>query len=69
MPHCAACTLELDNDRGLCPHHDVRSADQWAASNKIWCDYFHRRIPIPRLTKAERDEEVWAYPGEAADAA
>jgi hypothetical protein len=44
----------LDGD--LCPHHPLMFEDEWAAVNRIMCDFFHRGQVPARLSLAERDE-------------
>ncbi len=60
MAICAACMTRLDGDAQLCLHHHAVFGDNWAEANRVWCNYFHRGEPIPRLSVAERDEEVVA---------
>jgi len=66
MSLCASCGLSLTGDARLCPHHHCITGDDWAASNRIWCGYFHRRQPIPRLPEALRDDGFWTNAGGAA---
>ena len=51
---CSACGLELSNGLELCPHHPVAFASSWASSNRLQCDFFHRRLiegrKVPRRT-------------------
>lgn len=62
MSLCASCgTQIISGDRALCAHHDgVYDSTKWADRNRVWCDYFHRRVPIPRLAAIDREEDVWA---------
>jgi hypothetical protein len=39
--------------------------DDWAAANRIMCDFFHRKKVPPRLTRPEREDDFW-HAGEAA---
>jgi hypothetical protein len=49
MSLCASCGLEIIDGSELCRHH-VPLADEWAQSNRIMCDFFHRkRIPPARF--------------------
>lgn len=71
---CAYCGLENqtprrdvivvgvgEEDAYLCPHHTLDwEKDGWSDGNRIYCDYFHRGIPIPRLSVEERDDNFWA---------
>lgn len=67
MSLCASCGLQLSGDAALCPHHHVNySGEDWAAGNRIMCDFFHRGIVPPRVPEPERREnetetEPWAY--------
>jgi hypothetical protein len=44
----------LSNGLELCPHHPVAFARSWASSNRLQCDFFHRRLiegrKVPRRT-------------------
>lgn len=66
MSLCASCGLRMSGDTALCPHHHAVYGDQWAVTNRIWCDYFHRERPLPRLPQSERDDDFWAHTGEVA---
>lgn len=59
MSACAQCGLQLGHDAALCQHHHVASADDWAAVNRIMCDFLHRRKPLPRLQPSEREDNHW----------
>jgi len=42
---CAICGLESASlSTELCPHHDCVYGDNWSQSNRIQCDFFHRKI-------------------------
>ena len=61
MAICASCGLQLTGDTPLCIHHPSVSGDEWAVSNRIWCDFFHRAMVPQRLTVEERTEDYfWA---------
>jgi hypothetical protein len=62
MTLCASCRTQLPDEEGLCRHHDSAYGDQWAASNRIMCDFLHRKKVPPRLEPAERDNEFSEYP-------
>jgi hypothetical protein len=47
MSLCLFCGLEVWGGNEICSHYYLRSLD-WAKSNKIWCDYFHRGVEIQR---------------------
>jgi hypothetical protein len=56
MSLCASCGLEIIDGSELCRHH-VPLADEWAQSNRIMCDFFHRkRIPARAVPDPAADE-------------
>lgn len=59
--HCPSCNMQ----GAFCSHHASDQADQWALSNRIMCDFFHRGIVPPRLPVAERGE-FWETASDAA---
>ena len=64
---CAACGVETPDAEGLCRHdHGYGYDEQWAAVNRILCDFLHRKKVPARLTPTERDDECWAHFGEMA---
>ncbi len=65
MSICASCGLNLSGDAGLCSHHHLVYGDDWALSNKIMCDFFHRGKIPRRLDRVNRDDDFWAHCGEA----
>jgi|RhiMetdeSRZDD1v2_1073273.scaffolds.fasta_scaffold2490802_1 hypothetical protein len=66
MSLCASCGMRLAGDAALCPHHHfVYGHDDWAVTNRIICDFLHRKKVPSRLTPSERDDS-WAYTSEAA---
>ena len=54
MSRCAQCGFELEASFELCPHHHVRDED-WAASNRIMCDFLHRGKEPARLPGSARE--------------
>jgi hypothetical protein len=69
MSLCAFCGIELFGIPGLCPHHHAAYDNRWATANRIMCDLIHRKKAPPRLSFAERADDVWApYADEAASA-
>jgi hypothetical protein len=66
MSLCASCGLQLTGGASLCPHHHCVYGDDWAAANRIMCDFFHRGKIPPRLPQGEREDDFWAHAGEAA---
>ncbi len=56
MSLCASCGLEIIDGSELCRHH-VPLADDWARSNRIMCDFFHRRrLPARVIAEGCADE-------------
>lgn len=62
MSYCAFCGLQLSSDAALCPHHHLIYGDDWAATNRIMCDWFHRHIEPTRLHPINRDDSFWQAP-------
>jgi hypothetical protein len=61
MSTCASCGQPLVDEGGLCAHHYSDSEDGWAASNRLMCDFIHRkRIPL-RLSFERRSDGVWTH--------
>ena len=58
MSTCASCGLVLASDVALCPHHHVTN-DEWAAGNRVMCNFIHRHIVPARLSAEERSDEFW----------
>lgn len=68
--HCGACGLVISGTVALCPHHTCGYDDEWAAVNRIMCDFLHRRIAPPRAPMDARWEDASiAERAEAAGAA
>ncbi|HYE19702.1 MAG TPA: hypothetical protein VEA69_14725 [Tepidisphaeraceae bacterium] len=55
---CSQCGCALPGDVDLCTYHHTVYGDDWAVANRIMCDLFHRGKIPPRLTAAERAEDV-----------
>ena len=57
---CAFCTIENYGNQELCGHH-TQLLDNWAAYNKAYCDYFHRKVPLPRAPDEDfkPEESIW----------
>ena len=48
MSLCVACGLALPEEHGeLCLNHTYAIADDWAQTNKVMCDFFHRQVIPP----------------------
>ena len=58
MSLCASCGLEVTGNSGLCPHHHT-ICDDWAASNRAMCNFFHRGIVPTRLDKDKREDDPY----------
>ena len=59
VSRCASCGIETSDEIGLCPHHQsVHGARDWAAANRIMCDFFHRQRVPRRLLEADRGDDV-----------
>jgi len=41
---CAQCGEPTFGSAGLCTYHDSGHGDNWAAGNRIMCDFLHRGI-------------------------
>lgn len=52
LARCASCTLKLRGDEELCSHNHVVYGDDWAAVNRIMCDFFHRNSAPKRVRHA-----------------
>ena len=63
MSLCVSCGVMNPDGVEVCPHHHNVYGDDWAASNRVWCDFFHRGIVPKRLTVAERDDDFWYHAG------
>ena len=57
MSLCASCGLQLSDDSSLCPHHHCAYGTEWSVTNRIFCDFFHRGIVLPRLREEERRDD------------
>lgn len=55
MPVCALCGI-TNATVVLCAHHTYEHGTTWSQANKIWCDLFHRGIPITRLPEQDRED-------------
>ena len=57
---CAMCGIgTYDERQALCSHHTVGD-EGWSISNRVMCDFFHRKKLLPRLTEVERADDFWA---------
>ena len=54
---CVLCGAENADEAFLCRHHTVGDQD-WAAVNRLFCDFVHRGIPPVYPVMAEA-EEPW----------
>jgi hypothetical protein len=60
MSLCPSCGLEIIDRSGLCRHH-LSQGDGWAESNRIMCDFVHRKKIPARLGSADRADEFWMH--------
>jgi hypothetical protein len=58
---CLICGIRILASWGVCPHHTMLHDDNWARGNKVYCDFFHRGIVLPRLPEKTRDEVEWYW--------
>jgi hypothetical protein len=58
MSLCALCGLTVPDGAGVCAHHQ-NGDDDWASTNRIMCDFFHRQRIPSRLGARERDDDFW----------
>jgi hypothetical protein len=58
---CTLCRATVSSGTELCLYHLGTEANDWAATNRIMCDFFHRKKLPPRLAPEQRDEEVMSY--------
>lgn len=56
MITCVMCGSEAPDGGALCAHHLFGIADEWAATNRVMCDFVHRGVVPRRLSREERDE-------------
>lgn len=54
---CALCGQQMADGMSLCPGHHNGTDAAWAAVNRIMCDFVHRGIAAPRLSRSERGIE------------
>lgn len=60
MALCALCGSGLSGPEVVCGHHAAVYDDGWAQSNRVMCDFFHRKQIVPRLAPGERVDTVLA---------
>lgn len=65
--HCPVCSLAVVG-HAMCQHHPVGVEPSWATANKIWCDFFHRQVPITRLSESDRDDDPFTLNSGGSDA-
>ena len=59
MSVCASCGVSLPTNSFICPHHLIALGEDWSRANKIWCDYLHRGVEIPRLHPEPLTSDMW----------
>lgn len=47
MSLCAYCGHPTSGSAGLCAHHALYDDADWAAGNRVMCDFVHRGIVSP----------------------
>jgi hypothetical protein len=65
MNRCASCRAEIPEVMLLCPHHHAGDIG-WSATNRIMCDLLHRGAVPPRVSAAERADDLRGCLREAA---
>ncbi len=61
MSRCAVCAVPLTGRRrGLCSFHEGGWGRDWAAENRILCDFVHRGMAPQRLPAEERSRGLHA---------
>ena len=60
MSVCACCGLAITDSSELCRYH-LSNGDGWAQTNRIMCDFVHRRKIPARLAPDNRPDEFWAH--------
>lgn len=60
MSLCASCGCQT-GDNGICTFHHTVYGDDWAITNRIMCDLFHRGVVPPRLALEHRADETYGY--------
>jgi hypothetical protein len=56
MSACVLCGLEVRDDVALCAHHLFGNEEDWAACNRVMCDFVHRGVTPRRLPREQREE-------------
>lgn len=57
---CPVCGLPVYGGGRICAHHPDTYGPNWAAGNKIMCDFFHRGVVPPRVADGTDDEQaIW----------
>jgi hypothetical protein len=63
MALCAICGVTTISGEELCPYHPSSTTpEDWAASNRVLCDFIHRGVEPQRLALADRDDDFWPAP-------
>ncbi len=62
MSRCGYCGADIVGEEDLCPYHHSDADVNWAAGNRLMCDFFHRgRVP-PRLPESQRlEDNSWLF--------
>lgn len=51
--HCSQCASVIDGSAPLCLHHAGAFANDWAADNRVFCDFIHRHVEPPHVALPE----------------
>ena len=57
MSLCAQCGSDAGYGVGICNYHVNAMDEQWAESNRIMCDFIHRKKEPVRVERQQREEE------------
>lgn len=55
---CPFCAMLLAPGHELCDIHLGLLHETWAAENRAYCDFIHRGVEMPRLSKWERERDL-----------
>ena len=58
MASCAQCGLITPDDAEMCVHHVVADEPDWAAANRMMCDFVHRGVAPPASSAHHEQQEI-----------
>lgn len=64
---CSLCGLWLSSQAGLCPHHHHIYGKDWSNTNRIMCDFFHRKLISTRVPESIDDAPISYQPANRRD--